>query len=38
MAAATFAQTSFHGGEWSQFYQGRFDLPGYKTAMSVCLN
>ena len=38
MADASFAQTSFLGGEWSQFTQGRFDKPEYRTAMSVCLN
>lgn len=38
MADVSFAQSSFLGGEWSPFFQGRFDLPKYKTAMSVCLN
>lgn len=38
MGAGSFAQTSFLGGEWSQFAQGRFDRPDYRTAMNVCLN
>ena len=38
MPAASFAHTNFTGGEWSQTYQGRFDLPAYKTAMNVSLN
>lgn len=38
MAEATFAQTSFRGGEWSKSHQGRFDLPEYRTALSVCKN
>lgn len=38
MPDASYAQSSFHGGEWSKSYQGRFDLPAYRTAMNVCLN
>ena len=38
MADASSLQTSFLGGEWSQSYQGRADLPAYGTAMNVCLN
>jgi hypothetical protein len=38
MADASFVQTSFHGGTWSAFAQGRMDLPAYKTAMATCLN
>lgn len=32
------AQSSFLGGEWSSYAQGRFDDPRYKTAMNVALN
>lgn len=35
---ANIAQTSFLGGEWSSWAQGRFDLPAYRTAMNLCLN
>ena len=38
MGDASFTQTSFLGGQWSQFYQGRMDHPRYKTAMAVCQN
>lgn len=38
MADATFAISSFHGGEVSQFAQGRFDKPDYKTCLNICLN
>ena len=35
---ATYAQTSFLGGEFSQYAQGRWDHPKYKTALARCLN
>ena len=38
MAGASFVQTSFLGGEWSPYAQGRMDEPSYKTAMNVCYN
>jgi hypothetical protein len=38
MAGASFAVTNFQGGEWSQWAQGRFDRPDYRTALNVCLN
>ena len=38
MGAASFLQSSFLGGQWSQFMQGRMDHPKYGTAMSLCLN
>jgi hypothetical protein len=38
MPDASYSQTSFLGGEWSPYYQGRTDHPRYKTAMNVCLN
>lgn len=38
MPRATWSQTSFLGGEWSPFMQGRADHPRYKTALSVCFN
>lgn len=38
MPASNYTQTSFLGGEWSPFAQGRIDLPAYKTAMKVCSN
>jgi hypothetical protein len=38
MPAASFVQTSFLGGEWSPFYQGRMDSPRYAAAMNRCLN
>lgn len=38
MPGASFIQSSFLGGEWSPFAQGRFERPDYKTAMNVCLN
>jgi len=31
-------QTRFHGGEWSEFAQGRTDDPRYLTAMNICYN
>jgi hypothetical protein len=38
MAEATYACTSFLGGEISQLAQGRWDKPDYRTCMNVCLN
>jgi hypothetical protein len=38
MADASYVQSSFLGGEASQFIQGRYDLPNYRTFMNVCLN
>lgn len=38
MADASFSVNSFLGGEWSQYIQGRFDEPTYKTALNVCFN
>jgi hypothetical protein len=38
VADATYAQTNFQGGEWSQAYQGRVDDPDYKKALALCLN
>lgn len=38
MADSNYTQSNFLGGEWSQFAQGRIDLPAYKTALNVCLN
>lgn len=38
MAAANFVQTSFAGGKWSPFSQGRFDDPAYRTALAECKN
>lgn len=38
MAVGSYMQTSFLGGEWSSFSQGRIDLPQHKTAMNVCFN
>lgn len=38
MGAASFVQSSFLGGEWSKFMQGRVDHPKYPTAMNTCLN
>lgn len=38
MASASFMQTSFLGGEWSPYYQGRADSPKYRIAMNVCFN
>src|SRR5260221_49061 len=33
-----FTQSSFLGGEWSKFAQGRIELPAYKNALNVCRN
>lgn len=38
MPLATWQQETFHGGEWSPFFQGRITHPKYKTAMNVCRN
>ena len=38
MGTASFAQTSFLGGEWSKQMQGRFDREDYRTGMNLCLN
>lgn len=38
MPAASWAQTSFLGGEWSKTAQGRFEDPAYEIALNVCLN
>jgi len=38
MGEATWAISSFLGGEISQFAQGRFDRPDYKVSLNVCLN
>ncbi len=35
---ASNVQSSFLGGEWSKSSQGRYDLPGYATAMAQCVN
>ena len=38
MGDASYAQTSFLGGEISQWAQGRFDTPRYKMALAKALN
>lgn len=38
MASASYAVTSFLGGEISQYAQGRFDKPDYRISLNVCLN
>jgi hypothetical protein len=38
MPAATQLFTSFLGGEISQYSQGRYDRPDYRTSLRVCLN
>jgi hypothetical protein len=38
MADSNFVQSSFLGGEWSAFAQGRSDLPAYRSALNVCRN
>lgn len=35
---ASYVQSSFLGGEISKAYQGRFDLPTYRTSLTLCLN
>lgn len=37
-AQSNFVQSSFLGGEWSPYAQGRTDVPAYKTGMNVCRN
>lgn len=38
MPDASFLQTSFLGGEWSPYAQGRADNDRYRTGMNVCRN
>lgn len=38
MAAASYSQNSFLGGEVSKNMQGRFDTKEYRTYLNVCLN
>lgn len=38
MPDASYVQSSFLGGEWSKYAQGRFDKKDYAQAMNVCLN
>lgn len=38
MANASFLQTSFLGGRWSNTAQGRAEQPDYRAAMAECLN
>src|SRR6267378_899917 len=38
MPNSSFIQSSFLGGEWSAFAQGRLELPQYKMAMNICRN
>jgi hypothetical protein len=38
MADATFVQTSFLGGEWGPYAQGRMEKPDYHHAMNLCYN
>ncbi len=38
MAQASYVQSSFQSGEWSQTMQGRVDRPDYRQALSVCFN
>lgn len=38
MAASSYIQSSFLGGEWSPLSQGKVDSPEYKRAMNVCRN
>lgn len=38
MADASYLQTSFLGGEWSPYSQGRADKAEYRTAMNLCYN
>lgn len=38
MANASFQQTSFLGGEWSDNAQGRMTDPNYQRALAVCYN
>jgi hypothetical protein len=34
----SYVQYGFHGGEWSQTYQGRMDDPHYRISLNACLN
>lgn len=36
--SASYAQSSFLGGEISKSYSGRYDLPAYRISLQVCLN
>ncbi len=38
MADSNWVQSSFLGGEYSPFSQGRVDTPAYRTALNVCRN
>ncbi len=38
MPDSNFAVTSFLGGEWGKFAQGRASDPAYQTALALCLN
>ena len=38
MGRGTILQSSFLGGQWSKYAQGRADLPDYKNAMATCFN
>lgn len=38
MPKASYAQSSFLGGEWAPTMQGRIDRPDYKAAMNLCRN
>jgi hypothetical protein len=38
MAGASYVQTNFLSGEWSQTMQGRQDDPRYRSAMNLCVN
>lgn len=38
MGAASFAQSNFLGGEWSEAFSGRTDHPNYKKALKLCWN
>lgn len=38
MVSASFTQSSFLGGAWSQFAQGKMTDPRYKSALNVMLN
>ena len=38
MGDASYLQSSFLGGRWSPYYQGRFTDERYRTALAECLN
>jgi hypothetical protein len=38
VAGASYVQTNFLSGEWSQTMQGRQDDPRYRSAMNLCVN